>query len=132
MGIGRLVLSVFTSGELGEDAFDSAKFTYLRDLTCKIDLNLFVKNLYLPSVKCYYRTCKYSVSSRQVSQRRSTWNLLESRETPLQSDRILSDSVTCDSTTTRSYHEVRFREQLCRRESWVRQAIEHGTQRVSG
>jgi hypothetical protein len=54
------------------------------------------------------------------------------REPSLQPDTVLSDSVTRDGAATRSYHEVRFGEQLCRRESWVCKAIEHGTQGVSG
>jgi hypothetical protein len=45
---------------------------------------------------------------------------------PLPQDRSVSDSVMCDCTATGSYHELRFREQLCGRERWVRKAIEHG------
>jgi len=130
-GIGRLVLSVFTSGEYGEDAFHSAKSTYLRDFTCKIDLNRFVINLYLLSVRCYHRTCKYEVRVGRCLSAGRLRICLESRS-PLQADTVLSYSVTSDSAATCSHHEVRFREQLCRWESWVRNAIEHGTQGVSG
>ena len=64
-------LSLNVGGNKGKMPLIPQKFTYLRDPTCKIELNRFLRNLYLLPVRRYYRTCKHLISSCQVSRDQS-------------------------------------------------------------